>query len=74
MRFLQILIVVVILLSIVLTIVFLQDKNKPQRNDEQPSASEDESAVNRSAKIFIFVIGISIAALCTTVVVFHMLG
>lgn len=75
MRFFQILIVVLILLGILLAIVFLQQKDKPKDTDDlQPVEGQTDISVNRSAKIFFVVIGVSIVVLCGTVIVFHMLG
>ncbi|MXZ56709.1 MAG: hypothetical protein F4077_04955 [Gammaproteobacteria bacterium] len=72
MRFIQILIVSVVLLAIILAIVFLQKQNKPKNKDaNQQSEARVDIPAKRTAKIFIGVIGISIVALCTTVVVFH---
>ena len=72
MRLIQIIIITVILLAIILSIVFLQTQNKPKNEDANP---QSERLVNvsakRTARIFIGVIGISVVALCTTVVVFH---
>ncbi|MYC25665.1 MAG: hypothetical protein F4X56_07095 [Gammaproteobacteria bacterium] len=72
MRLIQILIVTVTLLAIILAIVFLQKQNKPKDQDakQQNEALVDVPA-KRTAKIFIGVIGISVVALCSTVVVFH---
>ena len=72
MRLIQILIITVVLLSIILAIVFLQKQNKPKdKNSSQPSERQVEIPPKRTARIFISVIGISIVALCTTVIVFH---
>ncbi|MXZ43478.1 MAG: hypothetical protein F4Z01_00615 [Gammaproteobacteria bacterium] len=75
MRLIQIVIITVILLCIVLAIVFLQKQNKPKSTDEEPRNEQDtDVSTRRTAMIFIGVIGISVVALCTTVVVFHMVG
>ena len=75
MRFLQIVIIAVILLCIVLAIVFLQGQNKPKNtNAEMQQKRLTDVPANRTAKIFIGVIGISVVALCVTIVVFHMIG
>ena len=72
MRLIQILIVTVILLAIVLAIVFLQKKNKPGDGDEnQKSERTIDIPAKRTEWIFFGVIGISVVALCVTVVIFH---
>ncbi|MYD44833.1 MAG: hypothetical protein F4W92_00550 [Gammaproteobacteria bacterium] len=74
MRFIQILIVTVILLAIIFAIVFLQKQNKPKDNEvKHQSEKQVDIPAKRTAKIFIGVIGVSVVALCTTVVVFHFL-
>ena len=75
MRFIQILIITVILLCIILAIVFLQGQNKPKNTNAKVQRERlNDVPANRTAKIFIGVIGISVVALCVTVVVFHMVG
>lgn len=72
MRLIQILIVTAVLLAIILAIVFLQKQNKPKDKDaKQQSESRVDIPAKRTARVFIGVIGISVVALCTTVVVFH---
>ena len=72
MRFIQILIITVILLAIILAIVFLQRQNKPRnKDDKQQSERTVDIPTKRTAKVFIGVIGISVLALCVTVVIFH---
>ena len=75
MRFIQVLIITVILLGILLAIVFSQEKNRPKNTSEsRQDKQQTDTSINRSAKIFVGVIGISVIALCVTVVVFHMVG
>lgn len=75
MRLIQIVIITVILLCIVFAIVFLQKQNKPKSTDEEPrNEQQTDVSTRRTAMIFIGVIGISVIVLCTTVVVFHMVG
>lgn len=75
MRLIQIIIITVILLSIVLAIVLLQKQNKPKNTDTKKlSERQTEVPANRAAKIFIGVIGISVVALCVTVVIFHLVS
>lgn len=75
MRLLQIIIITVILLSIVLAIVFLQKQNKLKGTDtEKQVEPQSDIPARRTAKIFIGVIGISVVALCVTVVIFHLMS
>lgn len=72
MRLIQILIVTAILLAIILAIVLLQKKNKPRDKDEiQKSERTVDIPAKRTERIFFWVIGIAVVALCVTVVVFH---